>query len=160
VEITPSHITVKGAKRELATLTSIYTEPISLAGRRSSFSGEYDIANREWGGLNEERKVLVSVIVREREITKTVKDVPIKLSGLSGDYRVDPPTVLVRFTGPAGQIAAILEDKVELVVNGEKYASQMKKGAKLFRAKLVFPQRPGVEIAVIPGNVRVTRLSN
>jgi len=158
-EVVPSHLKITGSRKEVARLTGVNTEPISRAGRRKDFEIEVKVAPQGGNLSGDERKALVKIYVRENEITKILKEIPIKLVGLKGTASTRPKTVSLKVKGPAGKVADLAEEKLEVEVDMTNLPAILQKRRK-FRVRPTPVKRPGLAITVIPEKILVTRLSN
>lgn len=156
-EVTPAFAKKFGSRRELAATPYIFTEPISLAGRHASFVVDYSLAHGSTGSA-EEKKVTVKVVIREKEIAKIFKDVPVRVVGFRSAVRIEPRTVSIKAKGLAGRVAALAEEHLEVEIDADRMGlSKLKR--KVMHVIPILPKRPGLELAVIPGRVRLTLLS-
>lgn len=156
-EVIPAFVKVRGARSELASLNVIKTENVSLTGQRGSFEGDFVV--KVPGQEAEERKVLVKVTIREREVSRILEDVPVVVAGVKGYVKVEPSTVSLRAKGPAGKIASLLGEKVMVEIDGNRLKLDQRK-KKQFHIRPAPPSRPGIEITMVPDNVLVTITHN
>ncbi len=158
-KISPPHLTLRGARGELAGIRTLPTEPISLAERRGSFEGTFAVRDVLPQWEIDQKRVTVTVKIGERSIVKTLPGVPVGLTGQEAPVRVEPETVLLKMRGPAGLVASLASEKLSVEVDLTGWP--LKKARKrTFRVKPVPPQREGVEITMVPDTVRVTLLTN
>lgn len=156
--VMPSHTRILGGKKELAAIQHVFTEPISLSGRRGSFEVEVSVPPQGLGSNDEEKKVLVKVNVIENEVSRILHNVPVTVRGFQGTAKIEPDTVSLNVKGPAGKVAALADEKLELAIRPEDLPPVLKKRRK-FRIPPIPPKRPGLEIKVIPNKVLVTRIT-
>jgi stage V sporulation protein SpoVS len=157
-EVIPAFTKKRGSRRELASTMFVHTEPVSLAGRHSSFSGEYALAGQQEGGGLEERRVTLKVLIREKEITKLFREIPVRVVGFRSAVKVEPRTVSIKATGAAGKVLALAEEHLEVEIDAIRYGIAGEK-QKAIHVSPVLRQRPGLDLSVLPGTVRITLLA-
>ncbi|MFH1263362.1 MAG: hypothetical protein V1495_07995 [Pseudomonadota bacterium] len=156
-EVKPAYTKKRGSRKDLAVTPYIFTEPISLAGRHGSFSGEYSLTSAT-PGSDEEKKVTLRVVVKEKELSKMFREVPVRVTGFTSAVKVEPRTVSIRARGPAGKVTAFGEEHLEIEIDA------LKLGLGKTRQRVVHVtarplKHPGLELTVVPDTVRVTLLA-
>lgn len=157
-KVYPSFTKKRGSRKDLASTSYIYTEPISLAGRHEDFSGEYALAMDPTRGLSEEKRVKVKVWIGEKQISKLFRDVPIRVVGFKSAVKVDPRTVSIRARGMAGDVLALGEEHLHVEIDADHYKLTKVKG-RTITVKPRLPKRSGLELSVVPDTLRLTLLT-
>ncbi len=155
-EVAPPTVKVRGAKREVAALAVLPTEPIELTKRRLSFEGQFSVPTLSRMPDPVERKVAVKVFIREQRITRLIRRIPVKVAGVGGGLKVTPKTVNLRVRGPAGKVADLMDEELEILINADDLDFSKRKSVRIRPNP---PERPEVEIKLEPGKVRVTKTS-
>jgi hypothetical protein len=155
VEVTPPYLKVRAARSELESMSTLRTEPISLVDRTDTFEGLYRIEGISPHWIVQDKKVSVKVMIREKQVSRIIEDVPITVAGLSRGVKVEPSTVALRVRGLAGKVATVMDEKMGISIDGKALGLE-KLGKNSYRIRPVAPKRAGVEITMIPDNVRVT----
>ncbi|HLG20143.1 MAG TPA: CdaR family protein [Bdellovibrionota bacterium] len=154
-DVIPPYVKIKGPRKDLASLSALETEPISLSGRHENFQGEFHVRYPEGIAEQKEVKVAVKVVIREREVSRILEDIPVKVAGVNETVRVVPAKVNLRVRGPAGMVASLMEEKLEVEIDAKKLGL-LQNRKKTYRIRPIPPTRPGIEITMIPDNVLVT----
>ncbi|MFH1017832.1 MAG: CdaR family protein [Pseudomonadota bacterium] len=158
-DIAPSFVKVRAPRSELEGLGSLRTEPISLNDRHEAFDGVYEIRDFRPQWNLETKVVSVHVKIREKEVSKIIEEVPVRVVGVTQAVQVEPKTVALHLKGPAGKVTSLLGEKLDVLIDG-KALNLDKKPKTTFLIRPVPPVKPGVEITMIPDNVRVTVLKD
>ena len=152
-QISPSAVKVRGPRNALAAVTSLQTEAIDLTGRRESFDAVFSIRpSKNLSGFESE-KVTVKVTIRESEISKIVESVPLVVINSKQKLVVEPETIALKLTGPAGKVSELMNEGLKVILDAEKLNFRRKKSLRISPA---LPAFPGVQILSIPGRVRVS----
>jgi hypothetical protein len=138
-------------------VASLQTEPISLNDRRESFEAAYEVRGIRPQWYTETHTVAVKVGIREKEVSRILEDVPVRVAGATRRVTVEPATIALRLKGPAGKVKSLLGEKMDVSIDARALELE-KRGKASFRIRPVPPKHPGVEITMIPDNVRVTVL--
>lgn len=137
VRVEPAEVRVTAPFERLAeissTTTEIATEPVDLTGRTSSFAVQPGL--KVPAGLtlvNEEvaRTVSVQVSINEREVTKTIREVPIEFlvfnEGL--EARVQPATAEIKVAGKISAMDLVGADAFTFAWKGDLTEAAGQKG--------------------------------
>jgi hypothetical protein len=155
--VKPAYTKKRGSRKDLAVTPYIFTETITLAGRHGTFAGDYSLASAT-AGSDEEKKVTVRVVMKEKELSKTFRDVPVRVTGFASAVKVEPRTVSIRARGSAGKVTAFGEEHLEIEIDARKL------GLGKIRQRIVHVtpkpvKHPGLELTVVPDSVRITLLA-
>jgi len=156
VTSSPMQVRVSGARRALAAMSTISTEPVNLAGRTQPFEGAVALIAGDMEMLDSS-SVSVSVQIVEgterRELAaKTVgiraaKGLEVDLSG----FRVQPETALVTMYGSLHALESVDADKVQVFV--ELSANDVMQGAPLQLELKVEPGLSDIAYKIRPTHI-------
>ena len=102
VKAVPATVKVRGAEGLLATMPSIATEGVALAGHTESFKAEVGLAPRDGVAVDADQHVQVLVRIDEELVTRKVPDIAVVVRGEGVDparWAVHPPQVEITLTG-------------------------------------------------------------
>jgi YbbR domain-containing protein len=148
VKIVPAMVEVRGAKGTLATLPSVQTTAIPVAGRAASFTIEASLVPQAGLELDTSNKVMAHVTIDEELVSHKLPTIPISVRGSDGTkWQVSPPEVDITLTGA---LLAIEKAKVMAFV---KLAPGEVKAREVDVSVEGVP--PGLGIRLSPERVRI-----
>ncbi len=154
-EVTPPFLRIKGPRSELAGVRSFPTEPINLVGRHNQFSDMYAVRNIRPKWVVDQRKVNVSVKIREQNISRILENVPVYLPVGTKHFRVEPASVMLKIQGPAGRVKTVAQEEFSILLDKAEVLRRSKKVRKFLNYRLPEIEREGVRITLIPKVVQV-----
>lgn len=153
VKTVPATITISGATRVLAALTSIRTTEISLEGRTESFDTLVELVTPEGVSVDSTQRITVDVRFKVDLVTKKIPDLPVVIGGDGIDaarWKIAPTTVDVTLTGPLLDVEAAKSSMVvkAVLLPADKTAREVK--------VIVEGVKEGVGVKISPERVTVT----
>jgi YbbR domain-containing protein len=117
-DIYPDKVTVTGPKSQVNDLSILKTVPIDLSGRKKSFVDKFPILlpGRNLAIEGSSEFVLVNVQIREEQVTRIIKDVPLKLFPESSGFRIEPKFINVKVTGQSVKVDEVKKEQIVALV--------------------------------------------
>ena len=101
----PMLVILRGSEDTLGQMDKVSTKPINIKGLSGSFKKEVALDLVENLKLVDSPKIiLANVFIKERLATKTFDNIPVQGDGGLYVYRITPPAITIKVTGPVNMI--------------------------------------------------------
>jgi len=111
VVLKPDRVVLKGTAAQLADIETVKTHPINLEAAAESFKKEVPLNLPETIAVEPPLRIVVAQVeVGERIITRVLEDIPVSVKGTASEHRIQPETIALTVSGPAGMVNAIEAD--------------------------------------------------
>ena len=120
IRVDPPSVEVVGPESRLAKLTTATTEPVSLAGARTTVRDRVTVGVNDGAlRLTELRAVLVTVEIEPAPVERSIGSVPVGVRNIEDDLRavVTPSTVTVVVRGSRDRVASIAREDIDVWVD-------------------------------------------
>lgn len=101
----PMSVILRGSEDTLSQMDKVSTQPINIKGLSGSFKKEVALDLVENLKLVDSSKIiLANVFIEEQLTTKTFDNIPVQGDGSLYIYRITPPVITIKVTGPVNMI--------------------------------------------------------
>ena len=116
-DVYPESVKLMGPRSQLLNVNLVKTAPIDLLGRKRSFVDKYPIVldGKNIWVEGETELVLVNIRIREEQVTRIIKDVPVRLKGKTAPWDIETKFVNVKIAGPAGKVNEIKKEELDAI---------------------------------------------
>jgi YbbR domain-containing protein len=106
IVVVPGRVTLEGPPNVLSGITSVKTAPVSVEGLSKSEERTVTLEIPKGVSLQGEGRVKVKIELRERTVSRTFFDIPVKIAGkgIYSKWRLDPDRVNIVLEGPPSVI--------------------------------------------------------
>lgn len=147
-KVMPSKVMIRGSKRVVSQIESIYTDLVSTAGVKSSFTIEVPLKTPQGVEIVEKGFARVTVNLQERTVVKEFKDMNISLLNSDG-IQFEPQEPLkaeLVFEGPYRIIKNLNSDDIEVSVDASKLKQNPRQKVQKLKVSVNYPYKETVTL--------------
>lgn len=150
-DIMPEKIKVKGPRSQISAASAISTSAINLTGRKRSFVDNYQIIlpSEHFTTINNIEKVTVNVLLREENVTRVIKNVPVRISNKYRKLKIEEGFVNVKISGAVGLVNAMDKNDISIIASPNMADNTSFKAGDRFKALLVIGEMEGITLKVL-----------
>lgn len=122
VSVTPANARISGPLSSLDGLDTVFTQTVSLAGQRESFSRDVDLSlHRPFLSHASGESFRVYIEITSEQTERTFEGVPVEKIGPDLEaVTVEPPSVRIRVSGPRAVVESMDPDVLFVAVTAER----------------------------------------
>jgi YbbR domain-containing protein len=115
----PSEADLKGAESALASVRSVKTKPVDIAGIRASIRREAVLDLPEnIAPVFSAKRITAQIVVAENILTKNISDIPVAGENTVSEYEIIPPTIHLKIRGPENLLKMpSIKDEIEVFLD-------------------------------------------
>ena len=148
-DIYPESIKVMGPQSQLYEVTVVKTAPIDLVGKKRSFVEKYPLIlpGKNLWVEGETELVLVNVKIKEGQITRIIKDVPVRPKSEGSSWKLETKFINIKAVGPASKVDDLKREDIDAVADVlAQDLARIPKGEKI-EGKLLIKEISGLSLS-------------
>ncbi len=150
-DVLPENVRIKGPKSLVDSMNFVKTAPIDINERKRSFVRKYMLVlpARNLSIDDGKDEVVVNVIIREEQITRIIKDVPVRKMDGKGLFKNETKAINIKIAGPAGKVNDIKREEIVVQASVPEMDFTTIKQDEKIEAGIKIREIPGIKISAV-----------